>query len=153
MDSGTEQSIVYDIQTQNLRTIEEYLDARNTETNLSSGTQLVTSNTLKRLSRYTEKIFKDVTRDDIVSFLNTLRKSETEDPTHKWIGTYNLYLMTIATFLKWLYHPTTDPKQRPTPEVLLNVKRLKRKETSIKNCPKVILMLLGSKIIISSHRI
>jgi integrase len=59
-----------------------------------------------------------------------VRKSETQDFMHKWIGTYNLYLMTISTFFKWFYYPDLSPKERPKPEVLLNVKQLKRRETS-----------------------
>ena len=49
---------------------------------------------------------------------------------HKWIETYNLYLMTVGTFFKWLYYPNTAPKERPKPDVLLNIKHLKRKEKS-----------------------
>lgn len=86
------------------------------------------NNTFNRLSRHANKNFRDVTRDDIISFLNTLRKSETDDPIHKWIGTYNLYLMTIDTFFKWFYNPKTEPKERPKPEILVKIKRLKRKE-------------------------
>jgi hypothetical protein len=33
------------------------------------------------------KEFELVTRDDIISYLNSLRKLESVDPTHKWIGT------------------------------------------------------------------
>src|SRR6266540_7172287 len=113
-----EQAVVYDIKTQNQKIIDDYIQARKTETNLASSTQVVTSDTLNRCSRYTNKNFKDVIRDDIVSFLNSVRKSETQDPMHKWIGTYNLYLMTIGTFFKWLYYPKIAPKERPKPEVL-----------------------------------
>ena len=38
--------------------------------------------------------------------------------------------MTIDTFFKWLYYPKTEPKERPKPDILLNIKRLKRKEKS-----------------------
>ena len=38
--------------------------------------------------------------------------------------------MTIDTFFKWLYYPQTEPKERPKPDVLLNIKRLNRKEKS-----------------------
>jgi integrase/recombinase XerD len=129
MDATIEESFIYDI-TQNQKIINDYFEARRTETNLAGSTQIVINNTLNRLSRYANKNFNDVTREDIISFLNTLRKNETDDPNHKWIGTYNLYLMTIDTFFKWLYYPKTEPKERPKPEVLLNVKRLKRKEKS-----------------------
>jgi integrase/recombinase XerD len=125
------QPLTFDhIQADNQRTIENYLEARKVETNLSKGFQTVTSYTLRSLSRSANKNFKDITREDIVFFLNSLRKSETEDPTHKWIGTYNLYLIITSTFFKWLYYPTTEPKERPKPDVLQNLKRLKRKEKS-----------------------
>jgi Phage integrase family. len=71
-----------------------------------------------------------MTRNDLVLFLNSIRKSESEDPTHKWIGTYNLYLIITSTFFKWLYYPKTEPKERPRPEILQNLKRLKRRERS-----------------------
>ncbi|HET6726420.1 MAG TPA: hypothetical protein VFH19_00165 [Nitrososphaeraceae archaeon] len=136
MDEGTqaqEQTVVYgyDIKTQNQKIINDYFEARKTETNLASSTQVVMNNTLNLLSRHVNKNFKDVTRDDIISFLNNLRKSEADDPNHKWVGTYNLYLMTMATFFKWLYYPKREPKERPKPDVLLNIKRLKRKEKSV----------------------
>lgn len=122
--------ISYDIKTQNQKIIHDYFEARKTETNLANSTQVVINKTLNRLSKYTNKSFIDISRNDLVSFLNTLRKNETDDPNHKWIGTYNLYLMTIDTFFKWLYYPKTEPKERPKPDILLNIKRLKRKEKS-----------------------
>jgi integrase len=134
MDASTEteQAIIssYDIQAQNQKVIADYIQARKTETNLAGSTQVVTSDTLNRFSRYVNKNFNDVTRNDIILFLNSVRKTETQDPTHKWIGTYNLYFMTICTFFKWLYYPDLSPKERPKPEVLLNIKQLKRKEQS-----------------------
>ena len=131
MDAKTEQTIIHDKQTINEKIIRDYIEARKTETNLAESTQRVMIDNLNRFSRYTKKDFKDVTRDDIISSLNFLRKSETEDPNHKWIGTYNLYLITISTFFKWFYYPDIEPKERPKPEVLLNLKQLKRKEKSV----------------------
>jgi len=49
----------------------------------------------------------------LISFLNSVRKSETDDPNHKWIGTYNLYLVIMTTFFKWLFYPDIKPKERP----------------------------------------
>jgi integrase/recombinase XerD len=131
MNSRT-QNIIFDKVTEgdNLITIENYIEARKIETNLSKRFQIVVTNTLRTLSRRINKNFKDMTRDDLVLFLNSIRKSESEDPTHKWIGTYNLYLIITSTFFKWLYYPTTEPKERPRPEILQNLKRLKRRERS-----------------------
>ena len=47
---------------------------------------------LSELSRAiaVEKHFVDMTRDDILFYLDKCRKPENEDPLHKWIGSYNL---------------------------------------------------------------
>jgi site-specific recombinase XerD len=131
MDGNSEQTIVYSIQAFNEKIISEYIEARKIETNLAQSTQRVMIDNLNRFSRCVKKDFRDVERGDIISFLISLRKTETEDPNHKWIGTYNLYLITISTFFKWFYHPKTEPKQRPKPDVIQNLKQLKRKEKDI----------------------
>lgn len=117
MDLSTNTEIVYDIKAQKQKIIDDYIQARKTETNLAGSMQVVTSDTLNRFSRYVNKNFNDVAKDDIISFLNSVRKSETQDPIHKWIGTYNLYLMTISTFFKWLYYPKIEPRERPKPHL------------------------------------
>ncbi|MGH9974345.1 MAG: hypothetical protein ACRD8Z_00700, partial [Nitrososphaeraceae archaeon] len=63
--------------------------------------------------------------------MNSLRKPEEEDQLHKWIGTYNLHLANLTRFFKWLYYSTLEPKQRPKPEPLNNIPKLRRKEISI----------------------
>ena len=37
------------------------------------------------------KPFNEITREDVLSFLDSFRKIESVDPLHKWIGTYNAY--------------------------------------------------------------
>lgn len=123
--------IVYEIQTQNQKIIKDYLEARSIEANLAITTQKVTNDNLNRFSRFVSKNFKDMTREDIVLFLNKLRKNESEDPNYKWIGTYNLFVITLGSFFKWFYYPKTEQKERPKPELLDNIKQLKRKEKSV----------------------
>jgi integrase len=53
------------------------------------------------------------------------------DPLHKWIGTYNLYLVYILRFFRWVYSPNLSQKDRPNPSILKNIPQLKRKEKSI----------------------
>ena len=77
------------------------------------------------------KSFKQITRDDLISFLDSFRKPENIDPLHKWIGTYNTYRMYLTRFFKWLYYPDIEPDKRPKPEVIENISILKRKEQSI----------------------
>jgi hypothetical protein len=41
------------------------------------------------------------------------KKSESEDPLHKWIASYNLRLVVFTRFYRWLYYPNIeDPKRR-----------------------------------------
>lgn len=68
------------------------MEARKTESNLSDDFQTLVTKTINFLCKHTNKNLNSVTRDDIISFLNSLRKSETADPHHKWIGTHNTYL-------------------------------------------------------------
>jgi hypothetical protein len=87
---------------------------------------------LCKFSNYHEnKSFTDIIRDDILSFLDSLRKPEASDPLHKWIGTYNLYRVDLLRFFKWLYYPDLEPDKRPRPKIIENIQQLKRKEKSI----------------------
>ncbi len=36
-----------------------------------------------------KKFFKELTKQEILEFLNNLRKPIAEDPTQRWIGSYN----------------------------------------------------------------
>ena len=46
-----------------------------------------------------------MTKHDILEYLNNLRKSVSEDPSNKWIGTYNGRQIILLKFFRWLYNP------------------------------------------------
>jgi hypothetical protein len=51
---------------------------------------------LKRLAEYyNPKSFKDMTRQDIIEFLDSLRKPDSVDPLHKWKGNYEITRVVI----------------------------------------------------------
>jgi integrase len=77
------------------------------------------------------KQYKELLRDDVLQFLDSLRKPEVLDPLHKWIGTYNVYRILFVRFFKWLYYPNLEQKKRPKPSVIENIAPLKRKEQSV----------------------
>jgi uncharacterized protein YihD (DUF1040 family) len=52
-----------------------------------------------------EKRFEDYTKDDILRYHDSYRKSESEDPMHKWIGSYNIKRVILIRFFKWLHYP------------------------------------------------
>jgi hypothetical protein len=78
-----------------------------------------------------QKPFCEISKDDILSYLDSFRKPEAMDPLHKWIGTYNLYRMLLMRFFRWFYYQDIEPSKRPKPKVVENIAQLKRKEHSI----------------------
>src|SRR6187200_695136 len=102
------------------------------ETNLSINHRRGIITSLKLLSEFLgNKSFNKMTREDILLFLDNLRKSEDSDPMHQWIGTYNHRLIDFLRFFKWLYFHDTESSKRRKPEVVDNIPTLKRKEKSI----------------------
>ncbi len=77
----------------------------------------------------TDKTLVHLGREDVLAFLDKCRKSESSDPLHKWIGTYNLYRVHLLRFFKWLHYPDIESRKRP--RIIENIPQLKRKEKSI----------------------
>jgi hypothetical protein len=67
----------------------------------------------------------------VLSYLDSLKNPESQDPMHNWIGTHSLYRIIIIKFFKRLYYPDIEPKKRPKPNVVENISRYKRKEISV----------------------
>jgi hypothetical protein len=61
----------------------------------------------------TDLNFKEMSRDDILQFLDRLRKPDDSDSLHHWIETYNNNVIVINRFFKWLYYPLIEPSKRP----------------------------------------
>jgi hypothetical protein len=53
----------------------------------------VLTKTLQKLRQFT-----DLTRNDILSFLDSFCEPEESDPLHKGVGTYNVYHVTYVTY-------------------------------------------------------
>ena len=120
------------ISTENAVTIIEYIKCQKTESNLSNGTKNLVIRTLITLVKFfANKNFKQLTRADILNYLDSLRKSEEADPAHKWYGTYNLKRQLFLKFFKWLYYPIQAANERLIPKVMRDIPLLKRKEQSI----------------------
>src|ERR687892_1397078 len=107
------------ISKENALTIIEYIISMQTEINLSSHYQKDLILLLCRFSRSNNhKPFQQLTRPEIITFLDSFRKSEEIDLLHKWIGTYNLYSVHLLRFFKWLYYSEVEPAKRPKPSVV-----------------------------------
>lgn len=115
---------------ENIKTIVASIFSARTETNCSDHYRRDMIEALTRFAKYNPMIFMDITRDDIISFLESFRKTETQDPLHRWVGTYNIYRIHLLRFFKWLYYPSMEPAGRVKPPILENIPMLKRKEIS-----------------------
>jgi hypothetical protein len=103
-----------------------------TEVNPSERYSIDTIFKLKQLAQFhNPKSFRDMTRQDIVDFLDRLRKPEQGDPLHKWIGSYEVNCIVLLRFFKWLHYPDVVPhNKRPKPAVVENIPKIKRKGVS-----------------------
>ena len=126
---------------ENALTISEYIIAMKREINPRPNTIRTAIQFLAELSKSVgiAKQFKDMTRDDILLYLDSCRKSENDDSLHKWIGSYNTKRIILIRFFKWLYYyPNVDtPKRRNElsaqerkPTCIMGIPQLKRKEVS-----------------------
>jgi hypothetical protein len=120
---------LHSISEDNATTIVKYIGVMKVETNLADHYRKDLIEVLCRFSKYNDnKPYRDLTRDNIITFLETFRKTETQDPLHKWIGTYNIFRIHLLRFFKWLYYPDIEPDKRSKPVVIENIPKLKRKE-------------------------
>jgi integrase/recombinase XerD len=79
-----------------------------------------------------------MTRDDFLLYLDICKKSENEDPLHKWIGSYNVKLITLIRFFKWLCYPDVNSSKRRSelsaserkPQCVMDISKIKRMEIS-----------------------
>jgi integrase len=124
---------LYKIPRNNALAIVDFILSLRTEINLSDHHIKNNIIALTSLSNYhnNKKSFIEMTRDDILSYLNRFQKPESADPLHKWIGSYNLHKTYFIRFFRWLYYPKIESAKRPKPSVVENIPNLKRKEHSI----------------------
>jgi integrase len=118
---------------ENALALANYIISLKSEINPSNNYRREIIDKISRFSIYyaNKTSFKNITREQVLEFLNNLRKPEALDPLHKWIGTYNTYRLHLIRFFKWLHNPDIEPQKRPKPLVIENIAQLKRKEISI----------------------
>lgn len=86
------------------------------------------SNLLYLLRFVKQKSLREVTHEDILAYLSTLRRPVERDPFQKWINTHNHRAVIYQKFFKWLYAPALPTKERPVPVVVRDLPLIKRKE-------------------------
>jgi len=117
---------------ENALAIANYNIASIREFNISASSKRTNIETLADLSEFlSQKNFREMLREDILTYLDNLRKPDASDPLHRWVGTYTLRRAVIVKFFKWLCHPDMEPKRREKPRAVENIPIFKRKEPSI----------------------
>ena len=109
----------------------DYIRAEEIEINIRASTKECKIKVLSWLSNYFQDTmsFKQMTKHDVLDFLNKLRKSGADDPSQKWIGSYNGRQIILNKFFRWLYNPDEpDSGKRITPACMQGIKRLPRKQ-------------------------
>jgi integrase len=116
----------------NTEIICKYIIAEQNEINIKESTKEGKIKVLIDLVKILDfKDLLDITKDDIFSYLNRFRKSEDDDPDHRWIGTWNNRHIVLLKFFRWLYDQgNSDIKNRKYPDCMRGIKRLGRKEVS-----------------------
>src|SRR5690242_393230 len=83
--------ITQNVSPENALNIVEYILAMKVETNISDSYRTSTIQTISLFSKFSKnKPFTQMKKEDVLLFLDSSRKDDTQDPLHQWIGTYNL---------------------------------------------------------------
>ena len=82
-----------------------YIMSMKTEINLSDIYRKTNLTLLVQFSKFhNQKPFSHITREDLLAFLDSLRKPESVDPMRKWIGSYNLYCVQLIALYFYFAH-------------------------------------------------
>jgi integrase len=111
-----------------------YIIAEQTEINIKDSTKESRIKVLVWLSNFfdDELSFREMTKKDILCYLDSLRKPITEEASQKWIGSYNARQIIFNKFFRWLYNPQeSDQRARQTPIIMKGIKQLSRKEKTL----------------------
>jgi integrase len=116
----------------NAATICDHILAEQTRYNIKTSTAESKVKSLLWISKHlNDKPFEEMTKQDILSYLNSLRKPTSVDPQEKWIGSYNNRLRYYAKFFRWLYNKEEpDYRKRISPPCIQGLRQLPRQEKS-----------------------
>ena len=113
----------------NANIICDYIIAEQNELNIKNSTKEGKIKTLVWLSNFFDNkiIFRQLSNQDILQYLNSGRKSMEDDKTQRWIGSYNNRQMILLKFFRWLYNTgEMDSESRKTPKCMHGIKQLRR---------------------------
>ncbi|MGD1836983.1 MAG: hypothetical protein ACPKPY_02860 [Nitrososphaeraceae archaeon] len=123
--------VLADKNAENVEIICDYIIVEQTEINIKDSTKEGKIKVLVWLSNFFEDklSFREMTKQDILRYLNSLRKSNSDDLSQRWIGSYNGRQIIFNKFFRWLYNPDEpNSKNRETPNCMKGIKKLPRKD-------------------------
>jgi len=95
------QHLLTKILRENCKTIVNYVLDFQTEVSPSTTYRIYINTRLKHFSEFHKSTsFKNITRQDIIDYLDSYRKPETIDPLRQWIGTYNTIRICLQRFFR-----------------------------------------------------
>jgi hypothetical protein len=117
---------------ENCATICKYIFTEMTEMNIKQSTKEGKIKVLIWLSTFLQHLpFCEMTKQQILSYLDSLRRPLAEDPRQRWIGSYNSRQMILNKFFRCLCNPDEpDPRRRITPVCMRGIRKLPRQEKS-----------------------
>src|SRR5215813_6425217 len=75
---------------------------------------------LLRFDQKVNKPFADMTREDVIGYLNHIKVG------NKWKRKFRLLPIYMTRFfVRWFYHPELNSKERPKPQVVENLGKVK----------------------------
>jgi hypothetical protein len=91
----------------NAKVICDYIISEETELNIKKSTKETKIKVLVWLSNHHDNRinFLQMQKQDILQFLNSLRKPTTMDPIQRWVGSYNNRQIILNKFFRWLHNP------------------------------------------------
>jgi hypothetical protein len=113
----------------NANIICEYIIAEQEQLNIKNSTKEGKIKTLVWLSNFfNNKItFRQLSKQNILQYLNNGRKSIEQDKAQRWIGSYNNRQMILLKFFRFLYNTgENDSESRKTPKCMQGIKQLRR---------------------------
>jgi integrase len=113
----------------NATTICNYIISEQNQINIKQSTKEGKIKVLIWLSNFhSGKSFTLMTKQNILSYLDSLKRPLTEDISQKWIASYNGRHMILNKFFRWLFNPDEpDQQKRITPPCMQGVKKLPQK--------------------------
>lgn len=106
--SGLQKDLLENISPSNGLTITNFILALKTAVNLRDSYRRSMIQILCSISKFHDNTpFLQMTREDVPSYLDSLRRPEESDPLRKWIGICNLRRMSLSEYLA--YHAEWIP--------------------------------------------